>query len=101
VAAIGLRAVMNVAAAFRAVLPQRLALFRAPAPEKPAVKVEAHNLAGIAATLGFAQLAEIASEVEHRCEQGDPIDALMPELIAGCEFAERSLQSLLPADERS
>ncbi|MBE0620073.1 MAG: response regulator [Burkholderiales bacterium] len=101
VAAIGLRAVRNVAAAFRSVLPQRLALFRASALEKPAIKVEAHNLAGIAATLGFAQLAEIASEVEHRCETRDPIGELMPELIARCEFAERSLQSLLPGDGRS
>lgn len=100
VASIGLPAATNVAAAFRAVLSQRLQLFRAVPPEKPAIKIEAHNLAGIAATLGFAELAEIAREVEHRCERGDPIDELMPELIARCEYAERALPSLLPDEGR-
>ena len=95
IAMVGKDSAIQVAKAFEAALVKRLDLFRAERPDFPAIKIEAHNLAGISTTLGFDELAETARQVEDRIKRGEPVEELMPHLIARCEAAGHDLQSAL------
>ena len=95
VAMVGHAAAMQVARAYETALGKRLDLFRAERLDLPAIKIEAHNLAGISTTLGFDELAEIAHEVDDRFRRGRPIDEMVPQLISKCEAAKDVLRTLL------
>jgi len=95
VSAIGRDSVLKVASVFYSSLPARMAPFRAAAMDAAAAKIEAHNLAGIAGTLGLQKMEALAREIERHCKQGEPFDELVPLLLAECEFAARKLERLL------
>ena len=95
VAMVGQASAVQVAKAFETALVKRLDLFRAERPDLPAIKIEAHNLAGISTTLGFDELAQTARQVEDRIRSGEPVEELIPNLIAKCEAAERDLRVAL------
>lgn len=92
---VGHAAAVQVAKALETALVRRLGLFRAERLDLPAIKIEAHNLAGISNTLGFGELAETAHRVEDHIRRGEPVEELMPDLIAQCEAAERVLRTVL------
>lgn len=95
VAMVGHAAAMQVAAAFQAALVRRLDLFRAERLDLPAIKIEVHNLVGISTTLGFDGLTEIAIKVNDRFRHAEPVEELLPRLIAECEAATQVLRTLL------
>lgn len=95
IAMVGKDSAVQVAKAFEAALVKRLDLFRAERLDFPAIKIEAHNLAGISTTLGFDQLAETARQVEDHIKHGEPVEELMPHLIARCEAAGQDLRTAL------
>ncbi len=95
VAMVGQSAAMEVARAYESALVKRLEVFRAKHLNLAAIKTEVHNLVGISTTLGFDELTEIARKVDERLRDAEPVEDLMPNLIANCEAAERVLRSLL------
>ena len=95
VAMVGQASAVQVAKSFEAALSKRLDLFRAERLDFPAIKIEAHNLAGISTTLGFDELAQIARLVEDCIGRGEPAEEFIPHLIAKCEAAEHALRMVL------